>query len=104
MQKRKRIQVTALLLVVLVAVVPAVPAQSGGKAAATPAPKAATTPPPAGAASTAPAATKTAAPGTVRTANQGFSKEQLEQLVAPIALYPDSLLVQIMMAATYPLE
>lgn len=31
-----------------------------------------------------------------------FSKEQLEQLVAPIALYPDSLLAQVLMAATYP--
>lgn len=30
--------------------------------------------------------------------------EQLEQLVAPIALYPDALLAQVMMAATYPLE
>ena len=34
----------------------------------------------------------------------GFSAEQLEQLVAPIALYPDSLLTQILMASTYPLE
>lgn len=33
-----------------------------------------------------------------------FSVEQLEQIVAPIALYPDSLLTQIMLAATYPLE
>jgi hypothetical protein len=30
------------------------------------------------------------------------SKEQLEQLLAPIALYPDSLLSQVLMAATYP--
>ena len=29
---------------------------------------------------------------------------QIEQLVAPIALYPDSLLSQILMASTYPLE
>jgi hypothetical protein len=29
---------------------------------------------------------------------------QLDQLVAPIALYPDSLIAQILMAATYPLE
>jgi hypothetical protein len=29
---------------------------------------------------------------------------QLEQLVAPIALYPDALLSQILMASTYPLE
>lgn len=32
------------------------------------------------------------------------SQEQLEQLVAPIALYPDSLLAQVLMASTYPLE
>lgn len=30
--------------------------------------------------------------------------EELEQLLAPIALYPDSLLAQILMASTYPLE
>src|SRR5262249_40396615 len=30
--------------------------------------------------------------------------EQLEALVAPIALYPDSLLVNVLAAATYPLE
>jgi hypothetical protein len=29
---------------------------------------------------------------------------QLDQLVAPIALYPDSLLAQVLMASTYPLE
>ena len=33
-----------------------------------------------------------------------FSKEQLEQLVAPIALYPDALVAQVLMASTYPLE
>lgn len=30
--------------------------------------------------------------------------EELEQLVAPVALYPDSLLAQVFMASTYPLE
>jgi hypothetical protein len=30
------------------------------------------------------------------------SSEQLEQLVAPIALYPDALIAQILAAATYP--
>src|ERR1044072_876060 len=29
---------------------------------------------------------------------------QLEQVVAPIALYPDDLLSQVLMASTYPLE
>jgi len=33
-----------------------------------------------------------------------FTSEQLEQLAAPIALYPDPLLAQILMASTYPLE
>ncbi|MBZ0160086.1 MAG: DUF3300 domain-containing protein [bacterium] len=33
-----------------------------------------------------------------------FQQEELEQLLAPIALYPDALLAQILMAATYPLE
>ena len=33
-----------------------------------------------------------------------LTQAQLEQLVAPIALYPDPLLAQILMAATYPLE
>jgi hypothetical protein len=33
-----------------------------------------------------------------------FSKEQIEQLVAPIALYPDALVAQVLMASTYPLE
>jgi hypothetical protein len=32
------------------------------------------------------------------------SAPQLEQLVAPVALYPDSVLSQILMASTYPLE
>jgi hypothetical protein len=33
-----------------------------------------------------------------------FSKKELTQMLAPIALYPDSLTAQILMAATYPLE
>ncbi len=33
-----------------------------------------------------------------------FSQQQLEQTLAPIALYPDPLLSQILMASTYPLE
>ena len=35
---------------------------------------------------------------------QKFSHAELDQMLAPIALYPDSLLAQILMAATYPLE
>lgn len=33
-----------------------------------------------------------------------FSEAQLEQIVAPIALYADDLLAQILMASTYPIE
>ena len=33
-----------------------------------------------------------------------FNQAQLDQLLAPIALYPDQLVAQILMAATYPLE
>ncbi|MCX5909014.1 MAG: DUF3300 domain-containing protein, partial [Deltaproteobacteria bacterium] len=33
-----------------------------------------------------------------------FGQEELDQMLAPIALYPDELLVQVLMAATYPLE
>jgi len=33
-----------------------------------------------------------------------FTPEQLDQMLAPIALYPDALLSQTLMAATYPLE
>jgi hypothetical protein len=33
-----------------------------------------------------------------------FESEELMQILAPIALYPDSLLSQILMASTYPLE
>jgi Protein of unknown function (DUF3300) len=35
---------------------------------------------------------------------KAFTPEQLDQLLAPIALYPDALLSQTLMAATYPLE
>jgi uncharacterized membrane protein YgcG len=37
-------------------------------------------------------------------AQQPFKPEELEQIVAPIALYPDTLLAQVLMASTYPLE
>jgi len=33
-----------------------------------------------------------------------FTQEELDQMLAPVALYPDSLLAQVLMAATYPLE
>lgn len=33
-----------------------------------------------------------------------YKQEELDQMMAPIALYPDSLLSQVLMASTYPLE
>ncbi|MEW6419298.1 MAG: DUF3300 domain-containing protein, partial [Nitrospirota bacterium] len=33
-----------------------------------------------------------------------FKKEELVQMLAPIALYPDSLLAQVLMASSYPIE
>lgn len=41
---------------------------------------------------------------TVAPAQPVFSMEQVDQMVAPIALYPDALLAQVLMAATYPVE
>src|SRR5689334_22559047 len=78
-------------------------------------------PPPPAAANTAakPAATPTATPAARPAANPAgataaapttapaaapLKPEELEALAAPIALYPDSLLAQVLMASTYPLE
>ena len=33
-----------------------------------------------------------------------FKAEEIDQLVAPVALYPDGLLAQVLMASTYPIE
>jgi hypothetical protein len=49
---------------------------------------------------TAPQPTTAPQPGSGAT----FTPEQLEQVAAPVALYPDSLLAQVLMASTYPLE
>lgn len=48
-----------------------------------------------------PAATESAAPGA---ATSQLTAAQLAQLVAPIALYPDELLADVLMASTYPVE
>jgi len=50
------------------------------------------------------AAQQPAPPAQVAAAARPLSPEQLDNLVAPIALYPDSLLSQVLVAATYPLE
>lgn len=43
-------------------------------------------------------------PTTSPSATAPLKPEEVEQIVAPIALYPDSLLAQVLMASTYPLE
>jgi len=37
-------------------------------------------------------------------ADKTFKQEELDQMLAPLALYPDSLVSQMLMASTYPLE
>ncbi len=37
-------------------------------------------------------------------AAETYSQEELDQILAPVALYPDTLLMQVLAAATYPLE
>ncbi|OII57493.1 hypothetical protein BIW19_12335, partial [Pseudomonas putida] len=39
---------------------------------------------------------------TVAAKDPVFTQEQLDQMLAPIALYPDALLAQVLMASTYP--
>ena len=69
------------------------PAPNPAAAPATPAPAPVTE------AAPAPAASTPAAP-----AAPALTQAQLDQLLAPIALYPDQLLGQVLMASTYPLE
>ncbi|MFC5695326.1 DUF3300 domain-containing protein [Pseudomonas sp. GCM10022186] len=58
---------------------------------------------PAAGVSAAPEAAPAAAPAAQPAASQAvFRTEELDQMMAPIALYPDSLLAQVLMAATYP--
>jgi len=42
--------------------------------------------------------------GTAQAQDVTFSEAELDQMMAPIALYPDSLLAQILMASTYPAD
>src|SRR4051812_20286407 len=67
--------------------------------------------PPAAAPALAPPGAGTPAGATANRSGPGsgadaktFTPEELEQIVATIALYPDSLVAQIFMASTYPLE
>jgi len=42
--------------------------------------------------------------GTAQAEDATFSEAELDQMMAPIALYPDALLAQILMASTYPAD
>ncbi len=50
------------------------------------------------------AATVLAGPARAQAEPPSFKPEEIEALVAPIALYPDAVLAQTLMASTYPLE
>jgi hypothetical protein len=45
-----------------------------------------------------------AAPASEAQAQTRYTPPELEQLLAPIALYPDSVLAQVLMASAYPAE
>jgi hypothetical protein len=53
---------------------------------------------------TAPAGLYVTHAGAETTETEEFNAEQLDALLAPIALYPDPLLAQVLMASTFPLE
>ncbi|WP_213306809.1 DUF3300 domain-containing protein [Paraburkholderia sacchari] len=65
-------------------------------------------PPAAGPAAVAPSAALPAANGASSAQAQNepapYRSEEIEAMVAPIALYPDALLSQVLMASTYPME
>ncbi|MBX9758223.1 MAG: DUF3300 domain-containing protein [Beijerinckiaceae bacterium] len=67
-------------------------------------------PPPPAAAQAPPPAPPAAPPPTVsqdapaQQASESFSRAEIEKFVAPIALYPDALLAQLLAAAAYPLD
>ena len=45
-----------------------------------------------------------ALPGAYAQDRRAYSQAELDQMLAPVALYPDALLSQVLMASTYPLE
>ena len=67
--------------------------------AQTTSPSTSPSPPPPATPGATPPSTSATSPGA-----QPFTAQQLDQLLAPVALYPDALLAQTLMAATYPLE
>ena len=51
-----------------------------------------------------PALTQDSDPAPAALGNQTLKAGELDALVAPVALYPDTLLAVLLMASTYPLE
>src|SRR6202048_866456 len=51
-----------------------------------------------------PAPPGTVAPSAVDTKSDTYTQQKLDQMLAPIALYPDQLVSQILMASTFPLQ
>src|SRR6478609_1665657 len=51
-----------------------------------------------------PQAAPPGAPATAPASGKTFTQKDMDELLAPIALYPDALLAQVFMASTYPLE
>ena len=69
-----------------------------------PTPQPAPAPPPAQAPPSMPAPPASTRAPSATSVSATFKPEEIEALVAPIALYPDSVLSQVLMASTYPLE
>ena len=69
-----------------------------------PAPAATPAPAPAETAAPAPAASPALAEAEQPPENSAFTREELEKLLAPIALYPDPLLAQMLPASAYPVQ
>src|SRR3982750_3480693 len=51
-----------------------------------------------------PSATPASASAKPAASGKAFTQQDIDELLAPIALYPDALLAQVLMASTYPLE
>jgi hypothetical protein len=95
-----------LLSLCLLAAAPAALAQTGGDTG-TPPPAAAPAEAPAAAAASAAAAPPAAAPPAAEAAPPEaalLDSDALQQLLGPVALYPDALLAQVLIASAYPLD
>src|SRR4029077_13661871 len=79
-------------------------AQNNPPPAATAAPAETAAPAATPAEKTAPAATPSEGEAEQSPENSAFTREELEKLLAPIALYPDPLLAQMLPASAYPVQ